>query len=281
MVASAANTPDSRRSVAPHRSVTAVACSKVWLPRTMPAATDRHEQGVGAGYGGKRGCGGEAAKGHQHRRAGRGGGATGGCAYRVRPSVCPAPPRPSAHAAWVLLYPRSSRRGRGRRQRRTSRTPTAQSAPGWMRPPGARPFAVRPGENDCSAPAQAPIVRTRWALLRAPLPAMTQTVLVMTIAGIHGIGQEYSGGYQLKSLWFDALRDGLVAAGHPPRPPPRSCDSVPRRPALHRPERQRTAPEHYRRTSSGSSAAWRQPSVPAPSNTYAACTPAAAPSSKP
>jgi len=34
------------------------------------------------------------------------------------------------------------------------------------------------------------------------------------ITGIHGIAQQYKGGYQLGALWFDALRDGLTAAGY-------------------------------------------------------------------
>lgn len=34
------------------------------------------------------------------------------------------------------------------------------------------------------------------------------------IVGIHGIAQQFRGGYQLGTVWFDALRDGLVAAGH-------------------------------------------------------------------
>lgn len=32
--------------------------------------------------------------------------------------------------------------------------------------------------------------------------------------GIHGIAQQFRGGYQLRALWFDAMRDGLVAGGH-------------------------------------------------------------------
>lgn len=34
------------------------------------------------------------------------------------------------------------------------------------------------------------------------------------IIGIHGIAQQFRGGYQLGSVWYDAVRDGLVAAGH-------------------------------------------------------------------
>ena len=37
-----------------------------------------------------------------------------------------------------------------------------------------------------------------------------------TIVGVHGIAQQFKGGYQLKSVWFDALRDGLKAAGYRP-----------------------------------------------------------------
>jgi len=34
------------------------------------------------------------------------------------------------------------------------------------------------------------------------------------IVGVHGIAQQFKGGYQLGSVWFDALRDGLKAAGY-------------------------------------------------------------------
>jgi hypothetical protein len=34
------------------------------------------------------------------------------------------------------------------------------------------------------------------------------------VAGIHGIAQQFKGGYQLGTVWLDALRDGLVAAGY-------------------------------------------------------------------
>jgi hypothetical protein len=37
------------------------------------------------------------------------------------------------------------------------------------------------------------------------------------IVGIHGIAQEFKGGFQLTSVWYDAIRDGLVAAGHQAR----------------------------------------------------------------
>jgi len=37
------------------------------------------------------------------------------------------------------------------------------------------------------------------------------------IVGIHGIAQQFGGGYQLGTLWYDAVRDGLVAADHRPR----------------------------------------------------------------
>jgi hypothetical protein len=33
------------------------------------------------------------------------------------------------------------------------------------------------------------------------------------IVGVHGIAQQFRGGYQLASVWYDAVRDGLVAAG--------------------------------------------------------------------
>ena len=35
-----------------------------------------------------------------------------------------------------------------------------------------------------------------------------------TIVGIHGIAQQFRGGYQLGSVWYDAVRDGLTVAGH-------------------------------------------------------------------
>lgn len=34
------------------------------------------------------------------------------------------------------------------------------------------------------------------------------------IVGVHGIAQQFSGGYRLRTVWFDAIRDGLVGAGH-------------------------------------------------------------------
>jgi hypothetical protein len=34
------------------------------------------------------------------------------------------------------------------------------------------------------------------------------------VLGVHGIAQQFKGGYQLGTAWFDALRDGLVAAGY-------------------------------------------------------------------
>jgi hypothetical protein len=36
------------------------------------------------------------------------------------------------------------------------------------------------------------------------------------VLGVHGIAQQFKGGYQLGTVWFDALRDGLVAAGYGP-----------------------------------------------------------------
>lgn len=36
------------------------------------------------------------------------------------------------------------------------------------------------------------------------------------VVGVHGIAQQYRGGVALASVWFDALRDGLIAAGHRP-----------------------------------------------------------------
>jgi hypothetical protein len=37
---------------------------------------------------------------------------------------------------------------------------------------------------------------------------------MVVIVGVHGIGQQFRGGYQLGTVWYDALRDGLVAAGY-------------------------------------------------------------------
>jgi PGAP1-like protein len=37
---------------------------------------------------------------------------------------------------------------------------------------------------------------------------------VAGIVGVHGIAQQFRGGYQLGSLWYDAVRDGLAAAGY-------------------------------------------------------------------
>ena len=35
------------------------------------------------------------------------------------------------------------------------------------------------------------------------------------IVGVHGIAQQFRGGYQLADVWFNGIRDGLVAAGNP------------------------------------------------------------------
>lgn len=35
------------------------------------------------------------------------------------------------------------------------------------------------------------------------------------VVGIHGIAQQFRGGYQLGDVWFNGIRDGLVAADHP------------------------------------------------------------------
>ncbi|MFD3722106.1 hypothetical protein [Streptomyces sp. NPDC058674] len=37
------------------------------------------------------------------------------------------------------------------------------------------------------------------------------------IVGVHGIGQQYTGSFELRSLWFPALQDGLANAGHTER----------------------------------------------------------------
>lgn len=36
------------------------------------------------------------------------------------------------------------------------------------------------------------------------------------VVGVHGIAQQFRGGYQLGTVWFDGLRDGLAAAGYEP-----------------------------------------------------------------
>ncbi len=36
------------------------------------------------------------------------------------------------------------------------------------------------------------------------------------VLGVHGIAQQFKGGYELGAVWFDALRDGLAAAGYRP-----------------------------------------------------------------
>jgi hypothetical protein len=37
---------------------------------------------------------------------------------------------------------------------------------------------------------------------------------MQTVVGVHGIAQQFKGGYQLETVWYDAVRDGLVAARH-------------------------------------------------------------------
>jgi hypothetical protein len=36
------------------------------------------------------------------------------------------------------------------------------------------------------------------------------------VLGVHGIAQQFKGGYQLGTAWFNSLRDGLVTAGYRP-----------------------------------------------------------------
>ena len=36
------------------------------------------------------------------------------------------------------------------------------------------------------------------------------------VVGVHGIAQQFRGGYQLGTVWFDGLRDGLAVAGYEP-----------------------------------------------------------------
>lgn len=40
------------------------------------------------------------------------------------------------------------------------------------------------------------------------------TLGVAVIVGVHGIAQQYGGGLSLTSVWFNAVRDGLIAAGY-------------------------------------------------------------------
>jgi hypothetical protein len=40
------------------------------------------------------------------------------------------------------------------------------------------------------------------------------TLSMALIVGVHGIAQQFRGSYQLGTLWYDAVRDGLVAAGY-------------------------------------------------------------------
>jgi len=35
------------------------------------------------------------------------------------------------------------------------------------------------------------------------------------IVGVHGIAQQFRGGYELGDVWFNGIRDGLTAAGYP------------------------------------------------------------------
>ena len=46
------------------------------------------------------------------------------------------------------------------------------------------------------------------------LVARWYNTAMAVIVGVHGIAQQYSGGMELASVWFDALRDGLIAAGY-------------------------------------------------------------------
>src|SRR6478672_11237758 len=34
------------------------------------------------------------------------------------------------------------------------------------------------------------------------------------VVGVHGIAQQFKGGYQLEGVWLASLRDGLVRGGH-------------------------------------------------------------------
>jgi hypothetical protein len=51
---------------------------------------------------------------------------------------------------------------------------------------------------------------------RARAPSTCYNSHMAAIVGIHGIAQQFRGGYQLGSVWYDAVRDGLVAADHRP-----------------------------------------------------------------
>src|SRR6516164_202414 len=57
--------------------------------------------------------------------------------------------------------------------------------------------------------------RSGASFLRVVASAVCYNLCMAGIVGIHGIGQQFGGGYQLGDVWFKAIRDGLVKAGHP------------------------------------------------------------------
>lgn len=48
------------------------------------------------------------------------------------------------------------------------------------------------------------------------MPVTCYNLDMAGIVGIHGIAQQFGGGYQLGSVWYPALRDGLKKAGYAP-----------------------------------------------------------------
>jgi hypothetical protein len=51
-------------------------------------------------------------------------------------------------------------------------------------------------------------------VLRNGSSGMCYAFGVPRIVGVHGIAQQFKGGYELGSVWYDGIRDGLRAAGH-------------------------------------------------------------------
>lgn len=45
-------------------------------------------------------------------------------------------------------------------------------------------------------------------------PSACYNPCMAVMVGVHGIAQQFGGGYQLRGVWFNALRDGLAAAGY-------------------------------------------------------------------
>src|SRR6266487_139341 len=94
---------------------------------------------------------------------------------------------------------------------------TASPSPGsrgpvrWCRaPPALRPTAAVPV---VTASGRAERRRARGGLIAlARRLGSCYKAGMAAIVGVHGIAQQFKGGYQLGSVWFDALRDGVAAA---------------------------------------------------------------------